>query len=310
MAIIEKGMYIIDLPMARNERTTTDSPHEPPSFFSAQVVEAQRFYLDLNPSRRATLVVVCGGWERCRAGYGIHREDFPYYSIEFVSAGKGSLRLGDCLADLAAGRVFSYGPGIAQQITTDDADPLVKYFVDFVGTRSTHLLAQARLEPGTVATVASVQAIAEIFDRLVEEGLGEGRFSSELCRTLTEYLLLKLAEESIEHAPAATAAFGTYQRAHRFIRENYRWLKNLGQIASACHVDPAYLCRLFRRYDRQSPYQYLMRLKMGLAARQLQDPNTLVKQLAFELGFADPFHFSRAFKKVFGLSPQDFRRLR
>jgi AraC-like DNA-binding protein len=36
----------------------------------------------------------------------------------------------------------------------------------------------------------------------------------------------------------------------------------------------------------------------------------LVKKVAAELGYADAFHFSRTFKKVLGLSPEAFRRLR
>ena len=75
-------------------------------------------------------------------------------------------------------------------------------------------------------------------------------------------------------------------------------------------MNPPYLCRLFRRYDQQTPYQYLMRLKMNAAAERLQDPGALVKQVAAELGFGDPFHFSRVFKSIFGLSPEAFRRLR
>jgi len=35
-----------------------------------------------------------------------------------------------------------------------------------------------------------------------------------------------------------------------------------------------------------------------------------VKEVAYELGFRDTFHFSRAFKKVFGVSPDTFRKLR
>lgn len=53
-----------------------------------------------------------------------------------------------------------------------------------------------------------------------------------------------------------------------------------------------------------------MRLKMNVAAVRLHAPGTLVKQVAAELGFSDPFHFSRAFKSIFGLSPEAFRRLR
>jgi AraC-like DNA-binding protein len=36
----------------------------------------------------------------------------------------------------------------------------------------------------------------------------------------------------------------------------------------------------------------------------------LIKQVAEQTGFSDPFHFSRAFKSVFGLSPDAFRKLR
>ena len=84
----------------------------------------------------------------------------------------------------------------------------------------------------------------------------------------------------------------------------------LRQIAEECHVDAAYLCRLFQRYDRQSPYQFLMRLKMNRAAEWLQQPGSLVKQVAERAGFSDQFHFSRVFKSVFGVAPDLFRRLR
>ncbi len=73
-------------------------------------------------------------------------------------------------------------------------------------------------------------------------------------------------------------------------------------------MDRAYLCRLFRRYDHQTPHQFLMRRKMHLAAERLQQSDLLVKQVAAQLGFADPFHFSRTFKRVLGLSPEAFRQ--
>jgi AraC-like DNA-binding protein len=49
---------------------------------------------------------------------------------------------------------------------------------------------------------------------------------------------------------------------------------------------------------------------MHHAAESLQQPGALVKQAAEESGFADPFHFSRVFTSVFGLSPAAFRGLR
>ena len=46
------------------------------------------------------------------------------------------------------------------------------------------------------------------------------------------------------------------------------------------------------------------------AAERLKQPGALVKQVAEESGYPDPFHFSRVFASVFGLAPAAFRGLR
>jgi len=281
-----------------------------PTFFSNQVRQANRFYLDAYGRSGQRLAVVCGGCEHCGADYKIDREDFPFHSIEFVARGKGTLTLQGQTVPLFPGRVFSYGPGVAQVIGTDPDDPLVKYFVDFTGRKAAKLLDEHGLAPGTVVQVASPDAVLRVFDDLIANGAGGGRCGPLIAATLVELLILKIAEAALVEDAYRTVAFSTYQSCREFIRDNSLNLKTLEQVAEACHVDEAYLCRLFARFDSQSPYQYLMQLKMGAAARRLQREGALVKQVAYELGFSDPFHFSRAFKKVFGLSPAAFRKLR
>jgi AraC-like DNA-binding protein len=206
--------------------------------------------------------------------------------------------------------VFSYGPEISQHIATHADDPLTKYFIDFAGTRAEELLRRFGPALGTVGRVAAPGEIQEIFDSLIQNGQKASRFSAYLCATLLEYLVGKIAEGQMPASMAQTPAFATYERCRRHIQTHYARLHSLADAARQCHVDPAYLCRLFRRYAQQSPHQFLMRLKMNLAADRLQDPGVLVKKVAVELGFLDPFHFSRAFKQVFGVSPEAFRRLR
>jgi AraC-like DNA-binding protein len=74
-------------------------------------------------------------------------------------------------------------------------------------------------------------------------------------------------------------------------------------------VDPAYICRLFKRYAHQSPWQYVLRLKMRDAAQRLQSHQVLVSDVAYEFGFHDPFQFSRTFRRVLGISPRQFVQL-
>jgi AraC-like DNA-binding protein len=281
-----------------------------PEFFSAQVSAARRFYLNLQPPRGTRLAVVCGGVEHCAPDYEIRRETFPFYSIEYVAHGEGQLKLGRRSHALKPGIIFAYGPGVRQHITSNPRKPLVKYFVDFAGTQSEQWVQRAGLAPGKVSQVFPPNDIQPLFDELIRSGQRDTRHSPELCRQLLECLGVKLLEARAPLKEAESAAFATYQASRQFVQEHFHRLRTLEQVAQECHLDTAYLCRLFRRYDHQSPYLFLTRLKMNEAAGQLQQPGALVKNVAADLGFANPFHFSRVFKSVFGISPDEFRSLR
>ena len=281
-----------------------------PDFFSSQVLQADRFYLDTYSHATQPFVVVCGGREHCGPDYRVDRTDFPFHSLEFVARGKGLLKIRNQTVPLSAGTVFTYGPGVPHRIVADAGDPPVKYFVDFTGRQAHRLLRDHDLAPGTVAQVASPDVILHLFDDLIAAGGGSSRYRSRICATLVELLVLRTAETGTMEGAVHTRAFTTYQTCREYIRNNALKLHTLGEVAEACHVDKAYLCRLFRRFDSQSPYQYLLQLKMAEAARRLQRDEGLVKEVGYDLGFEDPFHFCRAFKKVFGLSPAAFKRLR
>jgi AraC-like DNA-binding protein len=281
-----------------------------PDFFSSEVATARRFYLDLKPSKRRPLVVVCGGLEHCTPGYAIHRQTFPFYSLEYIVHGSGQVQLKAGNYPLLPGRLVAYGPGIPHHITGDAANPLVKYFVDFTGTRGLALLRSCGLAPGGVSEVFPANTLQPLLDELIQAGLTAHPENARLCAKLLECVCLRIDAARAPLEGAETLAFTTYQQCRRHIEQHCLQLRTLEQIARECHVNNAYLCRLFRRYDQQTPYQYLLRLKMNHAAERLQQPGTLVKQVAEETGYPDPFHFSRVFTSVFGLPPAAFRGLR
>jgi AraC-like DNA-binding protein len=282
----------------------------PPDFFSSDVSEARRFYLDLNPSGNRPLVVVCGGLEYCTPDFAIRRDTFPYYSIEYVARGRGEVKIKGRARPLQSGRLFSCGPGVSQHITGDPADPLVKYFVDFAGTQAAELLRSCKLSPGSVSEVFPANALQPLFDELIQAGSQVRRGNAELCARLLECMALRISSSRAPIEGSQTLSFATFERCRQHIEQHALRLQSLDQIAGECHINQAYLCRLFRRFDHSSPYQYLLRLKMNRAAERLQQTGMMVKQAADESGFSDPFHFSRVFHSILGLSPSAFRGLR
>ena len=277
---------------------------EPPKFISQQVVDARRFYLNLRPRVSREMVVICGGWERCAPDYQIDRASFPYLTLEFVAAGRGSLTLAGKTHPLRAGSVFAYGGPVAHQITTDPTHRLTKYFVNFVGQRAKTLQRECGIEPGRFRNVTLSDTVQKAFEDLLHAGQ-RPHGSARVCTLYLEILFLAIAEAGEPSAAISQRAFLTFTRCRQYLEENFHTISTVEQAAAACHLDVAYVCRLFARFARQSPFHFLQRLKMNHAASLLETGQCLVREAADALDM-DPFHFSRTFKRVHGISPSAF----
>jgi AraC family transcriptional regulator len=84
----------------------------------------------------------------------------------------------------------------------------------------------------------------------------------------------------------------------------------MDEIAREVAVQPAHLARVFQRYFRVPIGAYVRRLRLEWAARQLVRSSEPLASLALAAGFADQSHFTRAFKRYSGLTPDAYRRTR
>jgi AraC-like DNA-binding protein len=81
----------------------------------------------------------------------------------------------------------------------------------------------------------------------------------------------------------------------------------LGDIAGAAHLSVDHFGRVFRRYLHRTPMRHLTETRIGEARVLLRQSNALVEEVARKVGFESPFHFSRTFRRITGLSPTAFR---
>lgn len=273
-----------------------------PAFMSTQVADARRFYLKAGPRSSPALRVICGGWERTACDYEIRRTSFRYLGLEFVAGGRGQLRMNGRTYPLRRGVVFAYGPGVAHEITTDSADRLSKYFVDFAGEGTGAALRGAGVPPGACCEVAAVDDVQAAFEHLLSAGRRGTPAAAQMAALQAQILLLLIREARLPRGARSNRSRQTFLRCRDYLERNFAAIRSAEEAAAACRVAPAYLSRLFRRYAGQPAYQFLMRLKMNQAAALLQRQQLNVSETAEVFGM-DPFHFSRAFKRVHGRPP-------
>ena len=81
----------------------------------------------------------------------------------------------------------------------------------------------------------------------------------------------------------------------------------LADLARAASVTPEHLCRVWKKDVGMSPAAALRTVRLYRAAFLLSRSNIAVSDVSRVAGFESPFHFSRAFKDVFGAPPTTFR---
>jgi AraC-like DNA-binding protein len=275
-----------------------------PSFISKQVISGEYFFLNLTPPAGTQGVVVCGGLENCAPNYHIVRKRFKYHSLEYVVSGEGELTICNKIYPLHAGAMFAYGPDTRHIITTNPKNLLVKYFVDFVGPRFTQLLKTHPLSFHKPCYFSS--DVRHLFETLHKNGRDNNPQVHKICACLLELLILQTTDAFLLLKDAESPAHQTFHKIRDAIAKKFLSFRALPDIAAYCNVDASYACRLFKRYSTESPYAMLMRLKMRHAADLLNSNNPLVKNVAETVGFHDPYHFSRLFKSVYGVSPKAF----
>jgi AraC family transcriptional regulator len=85
---------------------------------------------------------------------------------------------------------------------------------------------------------------------------------------------------------------------------------NLDQLAAQAGVSKFYFTRLFKNAMGVSPSRYLLTLRMDEARRLLRETKRSVVDIALDVGYANPSHFARFFRRETGLSPSDYRQQR
>ena len=83
---------------------------------------------------------------------------------------------------------------------------------------------------------------------------------------------------------------------------------SLEDLAQRVGLSRTVLAERFRQTMGDTPLNYLRTVRLQKAMRLLADTDHKLEQVAAEVGYQDAFGFSRAFKRVVGLAPGEFRR--
>lgn len=122
---------------------------------------------------------------------------------------------------------------------------------------------------------------------------------------LSELIRITVSSD-LEHFPEQRPA-GRAEQIRRFIDHHLAEPLSVSELANYIAVHPDYLRRIFREAFGISIGQYIRKRRLERAAELLSHTSDKVREIGRYVGIENEFHFSRQFKKHFGLSPAKYR---
>lgn len=95
----------------------------------------------------------------------------------------------------------------------------------------------------------------------------------------------------------------------RYFREHYQEEISLEQVAANMFLSPYYISRIFKSETGDTPIDYLIQIRMEKAKEILEKgPGQSIQEVAASVGYEDAYHFSKLFKKRYGITPSQVKK--
>lgn len=145
--------------------------------------------------------------------------------------------------------------------------------------------------------------------RLARRLYREFREPDEVAPLMIESLALEIVAAASREA--TTAAEGKTPRwleqARELLHATFAGRVTLGEVARTVGVHPVYLASRFRKHYRCTMGEYVRRLRLETACREVACTDRPLSEIAASVGFYDQSHFTNVFKRHSGMTPAQYR---
>ena len=230
-----------------------------------------------------------------------HRQ-YPHYAFELVCEGELEVGKNGKTELLKSGEAAILIAGEDSTLKAGPCGFCRKTSCTFTGELVHVIFSAFHLTDTDKITLETPEQAQQLIKRLAE--LLHARIPGtepEICGT--GYQLRQLASASVPHGSSHLI-----ERAKRLLTLSVPVKEEIRNIAHKLNTNVSTLEHLFRKQLGTTPRDYLSQLRMQTAAELLRSGNMRIGRIAERVGYEDPLAFSHAFKRVFGVSPREYRK--
>jgi len=244
----------------------------------------------------------------------------PELELVYVRGGHGRRHVGSHVSNYTEGELVLIGSnlphwGFTDRFTGNKAETVVQFSADFPAADFLNL--------------PEMRNVSALFDR-ARNGLSFNGYTRKRVGALLERLIdqnplnrmlslidvlqqLAVSEEVTSlnaegfHLQIATHGYDRFNDIQQFISDNFRRDIPLTEVAGVAAMTVPAFCRYFKKVTGNTFIAYLTNFRIVYACKLLGDDHSTIAEVAYDSGFNSLSQFNRAFRKVVGRTPTEYR---
>ncbi|MCM1025502.1 MAG: AraC family transcriptional regulator [Roseburia sp.] len=249
-------------------------------------------------------------------------QSHDHLEMAVILSGTGKYRFEDGIIPVQEGDLLIINPGVKHQalFCPEAEQPATEFFV---GAADLHLAGLPENALPVPAGGHILHTTGELRQKIFKV-CASMEAENAVCRQgryfmmkayLIQMILLVIREQCEPAQRPKGRSFETGSRQYLveqildYIEEHYKEKLSLDQIAENMYLSPFYISKIFKSETGDAPIRHLINIRLEKAREMLENGwEGSIQEAAAAVGYDDAYHFSKLFKKKYGISPSQARK--
>jgi len=156
---------------------------------------------------------------------------------------------------------------------------------------------------------AQMDTVLHEYKRIHELSAKNGFLAGKQLYTAAFQLLMHVKElaETTEVVPSQNVQSEIVSAIH-YINKHYNEQISLDMVADMVHLSKYHFCRLFHSATGATFLDYIYNVRLSKVHKMLLETDLSINDIAIRCGFTSTAHLTRIFRRIYNISPRDFRK--
>lgn len=267
------------------------------------------YFLENNNKDFKDMYLCYCGLEKCLPLHSFGPAIRPTYLLHFVLEGKGYYYVNDHKYTVSKNQGFLICPNVVTFYQADKDDPWTYLWLGIDGEKVSMYLHSIGLDSNNLTFNSEYGDELKKYTLDMLKHHTTTASDSFKIEGLLYLFFSKLAEscKAIASNNEDESSNVYVNKSIEFIQNNYHNQIKVTDIADYICLNRSYLTSIFQKNLQMSPQKFLMEFRITKASELLYNTDLPIANIAYSCGYNDPLAFSKAFKKIKGVSPKEYR---